>query len=187
MKPREAMPATYDGREQAYAKHVLLESYLGKLVMIIGQSLGAKRPKEVEITFVDCFAGPWQSNDPELGGTSISLSLRILRRRLGIRGRGRTLAFRRAFRAPCAAVGGCRPRNGWRTPKPLVDRLLWERTPVHCATVALVAPRAWRKRVWIADWLIGIGAVTATSVALACLPAWLASPRALTSLSIPSD
>ncbi len=78
MKPAQAVPATYDGREQAYVKHVLLESYLETLVMIIGQSGGARKRGEVEITFVDCFAGPWQSDDAELSGTSISLSLRIL-------------------------------------------------------------------------------------------------------------
>jgi three-Cys-motif partner protein len=76
MKPAP-MPATYDGREQAYVKHSLLKAYLQALLMIMGLSGGAKG-REVELCFVDCFAGPWQSPDDDLSGTSIALSLEIL-------------------------------------------------------------------------------------------------------------
>ena len=78
MKPAPTVPATYDGREQAYVKHSLLKSYLQALLMIIGISGSAKGTKEVEICFVDCFAGPWQSDSDDLSGTSISLAMRIL-------------------------------------------------------------------------------------------------------------
>ena len=47
------IPAEYRGREQAYIKHTLLETYLFKLFMIIGQSLPT-------VSYVDCLAGPWQ-------------------------------------------------------------------------------------------------------------------------------
>ena len=41
----------YKGRSQAYIKHRLLEAYLKRLFMIIGQH-------EKVIRYVDCFAGP---------------------------------------------------------------------------------------------------------------------------------
>lgn len=70
------VPEIYEGREQALVKHALLKSYLEKLVLIIGMS--AKQVRKAEICFVDCFAGPWGSQDESLDGTSISLSLKTL-------------------------------------------------------------------------------------------------------------
>jgi three-Cys-motif partner protein len=70
------VPEIYEGREQALVKHALLKSYLEKLVLIIGMS--AKQARKAEICFVDCFAGPWGSQDDSLDGTSISLSLKTL-------------------------------------------------------------------------------------------------------------
>lgn len=74
------IPTGYDGREQALVKHSLLKTYLEKLVRIIGAS--ARRPGQmsnVEICYVDCFAGPWSVDDSdELEGTSISISLQTL-------------------------------------------------------------------------------------------------------------
>lgn len=70
------IPDAYEGREQALVKHALLKSYLEKLVLIIGMS--AKKARCVEISFVDCFAGPWGTPDEDLEGTSISLSLKTL-------------------------------------------------------------------------------------------------------------
>ncbi|KAF0220195.1 MAG: hypothetical protein FD174_1434 [Geobacteraceae bacterium] len=46
------IPAQYRGREQAYFKHCLLEAYLERLFMIVGQH-------QRTICYVDCFAGPW--------------------------------------------------------------------------------------------------------------------------------
>lgn len=74
MKP--LIPEAYEGREQALIKHSLLQSYLEKLVLIIGMS--ARRQGSVEICYVDCFAGPWGASDATLEGTSISISLQTL-------------------------------------------------------------------------------------------------------------
>lgn len=70
------VPDIYEGRIPALVKHTLLKSYLEKLVLIIG--MGAKKPGNVEICYVDCFAGPWGSDDEDLDGTSIALSLKTL-------------------------------------------------------------------------------------------------------------
>jgi three-Cys-motif partner protein len=65
------IPDNYKGREQAFIKHTLLKHYLQRLFMIIGQH--AKT-----ICYVDCFAGPWQEDSPDLNDTSISISLNII-------------------------------------------------------------------------------------------------------------
>lgn len=68
MKKRD-MPDAYVGREQAYIKHTILKEYLQSLFMIIG------RGREPVISYVDCFAGPWNSEESNLRDTSISVSL----------------------------------------------------------------------------------------------------------------
>ena len=73
---KSIVPEVYDGRVPALVKHTLLKSYLEKLVLIIGMS--AKKLGKVEICYVDCFAGPWGSDDEDLDGTSIALSLKTL-------------------------------------------------------------------------------------------------------------
>ena len=70
------VPEIYKGREPALIKHTLLESYLETLVITIG--LGATGEDRPEICYVDCFAGPWGSDDENLDGTSIALSLKTL-------------------------------------------------------------------------------------------------------------
>ena len=65
------IPREYVGKEQAFVKHRLLETYLKKLFMIVGQ-------RQDLTSYVDCFAGPWTEESEELEGTSISLSLRIM-------------------------------------------------------------------------------------------------------------
>lgn len=72
----QTVPGIYEGREPALIKHTLLESYLGTLLVTIG--LGAKGVARPEICYVDCFAGPWGSDDENLDGTSIALSLKTL-------------------------------------------------------------------------------------------------------------
>lgn len=62
------IPAEYRGREHAYIKHTLLETYLYKLFMIVGQY-------QQTITYVDCLAGPWQDASEDLSDTSIGRSL----------------------------------------------------------------------------------------------------------------
>lgn len=70
------LPDVYEGRIPAMVKHTLLTCYLEKLVLIIG--MNARSKGSVEICYVDCFAGPWGSDDEKLEGTSISLSLKTL-------------------------------------------------------------------------------------------------------------
>lgn len=70
------VPDFYEGRIPAMVKHALLKSYLEKLVLIIG--MNARLKGSAEICYVDCFAGPWGSDDEKLEGTSISLSLKTL-------------------------------------------------------------------------------------------------------------
>ncbi|NKB76685.1 MAG: three-Cys-motif partner protein TcmP [Gammaproteobacteria bacterium] len=67
---KEGLPDDYIGREQAYIKHKILESYLKRLFMIVGRS------KADVINFVDCFAGPWQEGDKFLADTSIGIALK---------------------------------------------------------------------------------------------------------------
>lgn len=71
-----SVPANYDGREQAWIKHQLLESYLEKLLLIIG--MAARKQGKVEICYVDCFAGPWGDDSAQVEGTSIAISLRTM-------------------------------------------------------------------------------------------------------------
>lgn len=81
------VPSTYDGREQAFIKHRLLECYLQKLFLIVGASVG--QGGNIELCYVDCFAGPWSDESEDLGGTSIGVSLKtmdICRQTLGRRG-----------------------------------------------------------------------------------------------------
>lgn len=70
------VPDVYEGRIPAMVKHALLKSYLEKLVLIIG--MNGRSKGSAEICYVDCFAGPWGSDDEKLEGTSISLSLKTL-------------------------------------------------------------------------------------------------------------
>jgi three-Cys-motif partner protein len=70
------IPEIYREREPAFIKHTLLENYLETLVLTIG--LAAKGDAHAEICYVDCFAGPWGSDDDDLDGTSIALSLKTL-------------------------------------------------------------------------------------------------------------
>src|SRR5690349_3431483 len=62
----------YKGRQQAYIKHMLLETYLYKLFMIIGQ-------RQPTINFVDCFAGPWKDSTEDMSDTSIGRSLQTMK------------------------------------------------------------------------------------------------------------
>lgn len=67
------IPENYKGREQSLIKHRLLQTYLERLFMIIGQH-------ESRILYVDCFAGPWMTDSENLEDTSIAISLNILKR-----------------------------------------------------------------------------------------------------------
>lgn len=85
------VPDQYVGREQTFFKHCLLEAYLERLFMIVGQH-------ERTICYVDCFAGPWEEQGDDLEDTSIARSLNIIRKcREGLRGMGKTVHFRALF------------------------------------------------------------------------------------------
>ena len=66
------IPQDYKGKEQSFIKHRLLETYLERLFMIIGQH-------ENRIRYVDCFAGPWKAESDNLKDTSIAISLDIMK------------------------------------------------------------------------------------------------------------
>lgn len=67
------LPQDYIDRPQAFLKHTILETYLERLFMIIGQT-------ETVINYVDCFAGPWSDENEELKDTSIGISINIMRK-----------------------------------------------------------------------------------------------------------
>ena len=73
--PQNLIPDAYVGREQALIKHNILEKYLEKLTAIL-----AVNQPVFEFTYVDCFAGPWQADESEMGSTSIAISLQVLQR-----------------------------------------------------------------------------------------------------------
>ncbi|MCL4687116.1 MAG: three-Cys-motif partner protein TcmP [Burkholderiales bacterium] len=72
-----ALPDAYDGREQAFIKHRLLESYLQTLFLIVGQGI-RRSGKSIELCYIDCFAGPWRDDSEGIESTSIAISLRAL-------------------------------------------------------------------------------------------------------------
>jgi len=75
----------YDGREQAYVKHCLLEGYLPEWAYKVGT-------KWDSLVYVDAFAGPWQTTHPNYADSSFGIAVDALRRcQEGLRGRGREL------------------------------------------------------------------------------------------------
>ncbi len=85
------VPASYHGREQAFVKHHLLETYLQRLFMIIGL-------RQKTILYVDCFSGPWQEGSADLHDTSIGISLKIIgKSREGLNRLGKDVTFHALF------------------------------------------------------------------------------------------
>lgn len=69
------VPPEYQGREQSYLKHRILEGYL----LGWGHALGSGSARgRVRLCYVDGFAGPWQAKDAELKDTSIAIGLDAL-------------------------------------------------------------------------------------------------------------
>ena len=64
--------ADYKGREQAYVKHVFLESYLESLIHKTASTYN-------HVVYVDGFAGPWQSANEKFEDTSFGIALNALR------------------------------------------------------------------------------------------------------------
>lgn len=85
------IPSHYKGKEQAFIKHKLLETYLERLFMIIGQH-------ERQIRYVDCFAGPWNTESDDLRDTSIAISLRLMKAcRESLKKMGKNVRFKALF------------------------------------------------------------------------------------------
>src|SRR5688500_7998674 len=91
MKRGSTMSA-YEGREQSRAKHEILRGYLGRFAHIIGTWKGT-------ITYVDCFSGPWDVQNPDLSDSSFAIAVEELRKaRETLREqRGRSLKLRCFF------------------------------------------------------------------------------------------
>lgn len=69
------IPADYHGREQSFLKHRVLQEYLA----LWGRKIGSlSRDGPVTLWYVDCFAGPWKSQDEALSDTSIHIGLEAL-------------------------------------------------------------------------------------------------------------
>ncbi len=62
----------YADREQTLVKHFILEHYLERFAHIVGSAWDA-------ITYVDCFAGPWNARSEHLEDSSFALALAQLR------------------------------------------------------------------------------------------------------------
>ncbi len=69
------IPQEYEGREQTYLKHRVLDEYLVAWAMKRG-SRG--RFESVRLWYVDCFAGPWRAQDEGLSDTSVCIGLTAL-------------------------------------------------------------------------------------------------------------
>ena len=69
MKPEDA--ALYFRREQSQIKHIVLESYLERLAIIVG--------KWTDVLYVDGFSGPWNSVSADFRDSSFAVALRKLR------------------------------------------------------------------------------------------------------------
>lgn len=83
--------ALYVGREQTQVKHFILEKYLERFAIIVGSAYDT-------ITYVDCFAGPWQEASKELIDTSFSRAIKALKSAQEVhRIRGRKINLRCFF------------------------------------------------------------------------------------------
>ena len=61
------------GREQAYVKHSLLRDYLPELAYRIGRTWDS-------LVYIDGFAGPWQTHEPDHADSSFGVAIEALRR-----------------------------------------------------------------------------------------------------------
>lgn len=69
------VPKEYEGREQSFLKHRVLEEYL----LVWGLKLGSvARERHVRLCYVDGFAGPWKTKDAALRDSSIAIGLDAL-------------------------------------------------------------------------------------------------------------
>lgn len=69
-------PAAYKGREQTWLKHRVLEEYLSAWAHKLAS---VSRERAVRLWYVDCFSGPWESEDEDRKDTSIAIGLEALK------------------------------------------------------------------------------------------------------------
>lgn len=69
------VPKEYAGREQSYLKHRILDGYLQAWAQ---KHASNSRYGPVRLVYVDCFAGPWQSQTQKLEDTSVHIGLTAL-------------------------------------------------------------------------------------------------------------
>lgn len=65
--------SNYQGREQAYVKHCLLDKYLPCWAYKVGSTWDA-------LAYIDAFAGPWQTKHPNYADSSFGIAVGALRR-----------------------------------------------------------------------------------------------------------
>jgi three-Cys-motif partner protein len=76
----------YQGREQAYVKHYLLQQYLPEWAYKVGRRWSS-------LAYIDGFAGPWGTTDPNHADSSFALAVDTLRAsQLGLQKQGVTLS-----------------------------------------------------------------------------------------------
>src|SRR5271166_1740692 len=63
----------YEGREQSLVKHFILSKYLEQFALIVGFHWKC-------ISYIDCFAGPWNVRSDELNDSSFAIALNELRK-----------------------------------------------------------------------------------------------------------
>jgi three-Cys-motif partner protein len=81
----------YAGREQTLVKHVILREYLQRFARIVGTHWDV-------LTYVDCFAGPWNVRSDDLSDSSFAIALDELRKaRETLRANGKNVALRCFF------------------------------------------------------------------------------------------
>lgn len=81
----------YLGREQTLVKHIILRKYLERFAHKVGAKWNC-------ITYVDCFAGPWNVQSTDLRDSSFSIAIDELKRARGThRKRGHDLRLRCFF------------------------------------------------------------------------------------------
>lgn len=70
-----SIPDEYHGREQTWLKHQVLKRYFSKWSFKLGS---AGRARETRLWYVDCFAGPWETQTDDVRDSSVSIGLRAL-------------------------------------------------------------------------------------------------------------
>ena len=84
-------PKLYEGREQTYVKHFVLEKYLERVAYNIFSF-------QTDFVYVDGFSGPWKSENDGYEDTSFKLAIDRLRAvRDGVKARGRNVKIRCMF------------------------------------------------------------------------------------------